>query len=259
LTRSGHEWRKGFLPEQVRAIAGQSNPPLKGSSPIWPCAYTDFEPSRIFLLWNNRQAFPRRSRIRPRTVVNLIAPPLTSAWPWIGFSGSGTCWAARARERPFLRPLTGLECCAGGRSWWRRQPGILAPWSTVPVGVPRALVCSNAPGGSSAGVLSGSTVGVDDITFGPTAGAADCSLIRFGSPAAAAGGTSVGSTAAGGSSDVALCGSTAGAGAKEILFGSTVVDAGCASFDSTAVAGSFGAFESCAGRGRGSDDAIRWR
>src|SRR5215813_1022737 len=147
-----------------------------------------------------------------------------------------------------LGPLTGLECCAGGRSWWLRQSGILAPWSTVPVGVPRALVCSTAPGGSSAGVLSGSTVGVEDIIFGPTAEAADCALIRFGSPAAAAVGASVGSTAAAGSSDGALCGSTAGAGAKEILFGSTAVDAGCASFGSTAVAGSSRTFESCSGR-----------
>ena len=133
---------------------------------------------------------------------------------------------------------------------WRRARKVMLdavglarmmPVGTVPVGVPRALVCSTAPGGSSAGVLSGSTVGVEDIIFGPTAEAADC--------------------AAAGSSDGALCGLTAGAGAKEILFGSTVVDAGCASFDSTAVAGSSGAFESCAGRGRGSggDDAIRWR
>ena len=175
---------------------------------------------------------------------------------------------------------------------WRRARKVMLdavglarmmPVGTVPVGVPRALVCSTAPGGSSAGVLSGSTVGVEDILFGSTAEAAGCASLgstapgakfpgglwgsaavlarpadpTLGPPAAAAGGASPGSAAAG-SSAGALSGSTAGAGAGEISFGSTAVDA---SFGSTAVAGSSGAFVSCAGRGRGSgsDDAIRWR
>src|SRR5215813_11303599 len=140
--------------------------------------------------------------------------------------------------------MRSCECCGAGRSWWLRQSGILAPWSTVLVGVPGALVCLTAPGGSSAGVLSGSTVGVEDIIFGSTAEAAGCAsfgstapgakfpggfwgsaavLARpadstLGTPAAAAGGASFGSAAAG-SSAGALSGSTAG----EILLGSTAV------------------------------------
>ena len=180
--------------------------------------------------------------------------------------------------------------------WRRARKGMLdavglarmMPVGTVPVGVPRALVCSTAPGGSSAGVLSGSNVGVEDVIVGSTAEAAGCAsfgstapgakfpgglwgsaavLARpadpaLGSAAAVAGGLSLGSAAAG-SSAGALSGSTAGAGAGEILFGSTAADGGCASFGSTAVAGSSGALVSSAGRGRGrgsgGDEATRWR
>jgi hypothetical protein len=174
-----------------------------------------------------------------------------------------------------------------GRSWWLRQSGILAPWSTIPAGMSGALVCSTAPGGSSAGVLAGSTVGVEDIVFGSPAEAAGCASFGsiaaagkspdglygsaavlsgpadppFGSTAVPAGGNSFGSTDAAGGSVGALSGSTLRAGAGEISFGSMAVDTGCVPFGSTAVAGSSGAFVSCVGRGRGNggDDAIRWR
>jgi len=150
-------------------------------------------------------------------------------------------------HRPNKLALARPPCKAGCSRRWFRQSGILVPWTTVPVGVPGALVCSTAPGGSLAAGLSGSTADVEGITFESTAEAAGC--------------PSFGLTAAAGGSVGALSGSTLGASAGEILFGLTAVDTGCASFGSTAVADSSGALASCAGRGRGSggDDAIRWR
>jgi hypothetical protein len=136
---------------------------------------------------------------------------------------------------------------------WPRQSGISGPRSTAPAEVRGgASFCSTAAAGSSAGTLSGSTVG---------AGAGD---ILFGAAATVAGCTSFSSTAAG------LSGSTVVSGAGGTLFGPTAVAAGCASFGSTAgvlfcstaaAGSSAGVFVSCAGRGRGSggDDTIRWR
>jgi hypothetical protein len=137
----------------------------------------------------------------------------------------------RSKKLTLARPPCEADC---SRRWFS-QSGILAPWSTVPVVVFGALVSSTAPGGSLAGVLSGSTADVEGIIFGSTAEAAGCALF--------------GSTAAAGGSLRALSGSTSAAGAGEMLFGST------------AAAGSSGALASCAGRGRGSggDDAIWWR
>jgi hypothetical protein len=136
---------------------------------------------------------------------------------------------------------------------WPCQSGISGPRSTAPAEVRGGVsLCSIAAAGSSAGALSGSTVG---------AGGGE---ILFGSPSAAAGCTSFSSTVGG------LSGSTVVSGAADILFGSTAAAAGCTSFGSTrgvlfcstaAAGSSAGVFVSCAGRGRGSggDDSIRWR
>jgi hypothetical protein len=136
---------------------------------------------------------------------------------------------------------------------WPCQSGISGPRSTAPAEVSGGVsLCSIAAAGSSAGALSGSTVG---------AGGGE---ILFGSPAAAAGCTSFSSTVGG------LSGSTVVSGAADILFGSTAAAAGCTSSGSTAgvlfcspaaAGSSAGVFVSCAGRGRGSggDDTIRWR
>ena len=69
----------------------------------------------------------------------------------------------RQLHRPNKLTLARPSCEAGCSRRWFRQSGILAPWSTVPVGVPGALVSSTAPGGSLADVLSGSTADVEGI------------------------------------------------------------------------------------------------
>ena len=140
----------------------------------------------------------------------------------------------------FLGPTVGVT--------WPRQSGISGPRSTAPAEVRGgASFCSTAAAGSSAGTLSGSTVGAVAGDF------------LFGSAATVAGCTSFSSTAGG------LSGSPVVSGVGDILFGPTAVAAGSTAgvlFCSTAAAGSSaGVFVSCAGRGRGSggDDTIRWR
>jgi hypothetical protein len=54
----------------------------------------------------------------------------------------------RQLHRPNKLTLARPSCEAGCSRRWFRQSGILAPWSTVPLGVPGALVCSTATGGS---------------------------------------------------------------------------------------------------------------
>jgi hypothetical protein len=80
----------------------------------------------------------------------------------------------RQLHRPNKLTLARPSCEARCSRRWFRQSGILAPWSTVPLGVPGALVCSTATGGSLAGVLSGSTLAMTIL---------DCLPIRDPPPA----------------------------------------------------------------------------